>query len=91
MKDLTLLDRFLFDQTMENTEAHEAMLQIILGQEDLKLLTHAQTEKELRTAPGCDPSGWMCTRWIRPAPSITPKCRPSSEMTSSSGAAIIKA
>ena len=23
LKDLTLLDRFLFDQTMENTEAHE--------------------------------------------------------------------
>jgi len=51
LKDLTLLDRFLFDRTMEYTEAHEAMLRIILGQEDLKLLTHAQTEKELRTAP----------------------------------------
>lgn len=51
LKDLTLLDRFLFDQTMENTEAHEAMLQIILEQEDLKLLTQAQAEKELRTAP----------------------------------------
>lgn len=48
---MTLLDRFLFDQTMESTEAHEAMLRIILGQENLNLLTHVQTEKELRTAP----------------------------------------
>jgi len=51
LKDLTLLDRFLFDQTMEQPEAHEAVLQIILGKENLHLLTPAQTEKELRTAP----------------------------------------
>ena len=51
LKELTLLDRFLFDETMGQPEAHEAILQIILGQENLKLLTPAQTEKELRTAP----------------------------------------
>ncbi|MBQ8814274.1 MAG: hypothetical protein IJZ85_07260 [Lachnospiraceae bacterium] len=51
LKELTLLDRFLFDETMDQPEAHEAVLQIILGQENLKLLTPAQTEKELRTAP----------------------------------------
>lgn len=51
LKELTLLDRFLFDQTMEQPEAHEAVLQIILGKENLHLLTPAQTEKELRTAP----------------------------------------
>ena len=51
LRDLTLLDKFLFDQTMDIPEAHEAALQIILGQETLKLLVPSQTEKEIRTAP----------------------------------------
>ncbi|MBQ8813579.1 MAG: hypothetical protein IJZ85_03650 [Lachnospiraceae bacterium] len=51
LKDLTLLDRFLFDETMDRPEAHAAALQIILGDEQIQLLTPAQTEKELRTAP----------------------------------------
>ena len=51
LQELTLLDRFLFDQTMEDTETYEALLRIILGDEELKLLTSSQTEKELRTAP----------------------------------------
>ncbi|MBE5970051.1 MAG: Rpn family recombination-promoting nuclease/putative transposase [Lachnospiraceae bacterium] len=51
LQELTLLDRFLFDQTMEDTETYEALLRIILGDEELKLLTPSQTEKELRTAP----------------------------------------
>ncbi len=51
LQECTLLDRFLFDQTMDCPEAHEAALQIILNNPDLSLLTPAQTEKELRTAP----------------------------------------
>lgn len=51
LKDLTLLSKFLFDQTMDILEAHEAVLRIILGDEKLRLLTPAQTEKEFRTAP----------------------------------------
>ena len=51
LRDLTLMDKFLFDQTMDIPEAHEAALQIILGQETLKLLVPSQTEKEIRTAP----------------------------------------
>ena len=51
LQELTLLDRFLFDQTMEDTETYEALLRIILGDEELKLLTPSQTEKEFRTAP----------------------------------------
>lgn len=31
LKELTLLDKFLFDQTMDIPEAHEAVLQIIFG------------------------------------------------------------
>ena len=46
LKELTLLDRFLFDQTMDCPEAHEAALQIIFGDPNLRLLTPAQTESE---------------------------------------------
>ena len=51
LKELTLLDKFLFDQTMDIPEAHEAALQIIFGDETLQLLSATQTEKEFRTAP----------------------------------------
>ena len=51
LKELTLLDSFLFDQTMDCPEAHEAALQIILNDPSIRLLSPAQTEKELRTAP----------------------------------------
>ena len=51
ISELTLLDKFLFDQTMDIPEAHEAALQIIFGDEVIRLLNPAQTEKELRTAP----------------------------------------
>lgn len=51
LKDLNLLDKFLFDQTMDIPEAHEAVLQIIFDNEQLKLMTPAQTEKELRIMP----------------------------------------
>ena len=44
LKELTLLDKFLFDEVMDIPEAHEAALRIILGDENLKLLTAAQTE-----------------------------------------------
>ena len=51
LKELTLLDKFLFDEVMDIPEAHEAALRIILGDENLRLLSTSQTEKELRTAP----------------------------------------
>ncbi len=51
LSELTLLDKFLFDETMEDPEAHAAVLQIILGQEKLNLLQAGETEKEVRTAP----------------------------------------
>lgn len=51
LKDLTLLSKFLFDQTMELPEAHEAVLQIVLGNDAVRLLGAVQTEKEFRTAP----------------------------------------
>lgn len=51
LKELTLLSKFLFDQTMDIPEAHEAALRIILGNENIRLLDKPQTEKEIRTAP----------------------------------------
>ena len=51
LNELTLLDKFLFDEVMDIPEAHEAALRIILGDENLQLLSASQTEKELRTAP----------------------------------------
>ena len=50
LKDLTLLDRFLFDAIMENDEVHKLVLQILLGREPA-LLNKTETEKELRTSP----------------------------------------
>ena len=38
LQDLTLFDKFLFDETMDVPEAHEAMLQIILGDVSFNLM-----------------------------------------------------
>ena len=46
LSELTLLDKFLFDETMDDPVAHEAALQIIFGQENLNLLEATHTEKE---------------------------------------------
>ena len=50
LSELTLLDRFLFDEVMENEQIYQLILEIILGK-DIALLTRAETEKELRTSP----------------------------------------
>lgn len=51
LQELTLLDKFLFDEAMDDPETYEALLRIILGDDNLNLMTEAQTEKELRTMP----------------------------------------
>lgn len=48
--ELTLLNRFLFAETMEDPENLRILLEIILGK-DLVLKHLPQTEKELRTSP----------------------------------------
>lgn len=50
LKDLTLLDRFLFAEVMEDRKSLEAVLEIILGREVL-LNCLPQTEKEKRRSP----------------------------------------
>ena len=49
LKDLRLLDRFLFAELMEDEECSKEVLEIILGK-DISLLFKEQTEKEIRTA-----------------------------------------
>lgn len=51
LKDLNLVDRFLFDETMEIPELYQMTVSIILENE-IELLDSAQTEKELRVSPG---------------------------------------
>lgn len=50
LKELDLLDRFLFARTIEDKETYQDWLEILL-EEDIRLLTDSQTEKEIRTMP----------------------------------------
>lgn len=50
LEELNLTDRFLFAETMDEPEAYEAMVDILL-EEEVELLNRAQTEKELRVSP----------------------------------------
>lgn len=50
LRELTLLDRFLFDEVLEDPAAYQAVLEIILGRE-IRLKENTQSEKELRTLP----------------------------------------
>ena len=50
LQDLTLLDRFLFAEVMEDPKTFENILSIILG-EDISIKCRPQTEHENRTSP----------------------------------------
>lgn len=50
LEDLNLVDRFLFDEVMEDTMSYEALVSILLENE-IHLLTRPETEKELRVSP----------------------------------------
>lgn len=50
LQDLTLLDRFLFAEVMEDPKTFENILSIILG-EDISIKGRPQTEHENRTSP----------------------------------------
>jgi len=50
LQDLNLTDRFLFDETMENREAYEATISILL-EDEIELLGRPETEKEFRISP----------------------------------------
>ncbi len=50
LERLNLTDRFLFAETIDDPEAYEAMVGILLENE-IELLERTQTEKELRVSP----------------------------------------
>ncbi|MEI3219327.1 MAG: Rpn family recombination-promoting nuclease/putative transposase [Lachnoclostridium sp.] len=50
LKDLSLTDRFLFDEVIEDPQTHRDILSIIFGRE-IPLLTKNETEKEMRVSP----------------------------------------
>lgn len=50
LEDLNLVDRFLFDETMEDKESYQTIISILLENE-IELLDKPQTEKELRVSP----------------------------------------
>ncbi len=50
LADLNLMDKFLFDEAMEDKEIYQAFVSIILENE-IELLEKPETEKELRISP----------------------------------------
>lgn len=50
LEELNLLDRFLFDETMENKEAYQAAVSILM-EDEIELLQRPETEKEFRVSP----------------------------------------
>ena len=50
LKDLNLVNRFLFDEVMEDPQTHREALSIIFGKE-IPLMERTETEKELRVSP----------------------------------------
>lgn len=50
LEQMNLVEKFLFDETMEDKEAYEAMVSILL-EDEIHLLPWTETEKELRVSP----------------------------------------
>lgn len=50
LEELNLMDRFLFDEVMEDKRAYEAVVKILLENE-IELLEKPETEKEFRISP----------------------------------------
>ena len=50
LEDLNLEDRFLFSEVMEDKEAYQAAVSILL-EDEIRLLEKPETEKELRVSP----------------------------------------
>lgn len=50
LEELNLLDKFLFDEAMEDKEIYQTVISILLENE-VELLEKTETEKELRVPP----------------------------------------
>lgn len=50
LEQMNLLDKFLFDEAMEDGKTYEAVVSILLENE-VEILEKSETEKELRVSP----------------------------------------
>ncbi len=75
LNELTLLDKFLFDEVMDIPEAHEAALRIILGDRTCGCSHHLKQKKNCAPLHGSALSGWTCTPLMKIFGSTTPKLR----------------
>ena len=50
LEKLNLLDKFLFDEAMEDAETYQAVISILMERE-IELLGKPETEKEFRVSP----------------------------------------
>ena len=89
LEKLNLTDRFLFAETMDEPEAYEAVVGILLGNE-IELLGHTQTEKELRVSPELRAVRLMWSIWTRPGRFILQRCKREIPKTWRKGAGIIR-
>ena len=65
LKELNLLDRFLFDEAMEDPENVKTILDIILSQ-NTSLKHPSQTENiDRKHRPKTDRSAWMYMPWMK--------------------------
>lgn len=74
LSDLNLTDRFLFDEVMEDSQAHQDALSIIFGH-PVPLLGKNETEKELRVSPAIRSVRMDVFPWMRRRVSTIQRCR----------------
>ena len=88
LKDLNLMDRFLFAEATEDPFIMKSILEIILGK-DIMLKHLPQSEKEMRTTPFNRFIKLDVWAWTWKILCIIRKCRRKTQTTSQSAAAII--
>ena len=74
LSDLNLTDRFLFDEVMEDPQAHQDALSIIFGH-TVPLLTKMKPRKNSESHPPFVQSVWMFVQWTRIKAFTTQRCR----------------
>ena len=90
LSGLTLLDRFLFAEAVEDQEVMQLILEIILGQE-IHLAGPPQTEKEARRSPQYRHIRLESGQRIRTTASMTPKFKTATPATCPGAAATTRA
>ena len=63
LSELTLLDRFLFSEAMEDPENLQTMLEIILGVENPEVILEDGGTRIFLNTHGREPAGYFAIRW----------------------------